>query len=512
MKAAIIVDITGSGCQFGASLTRLNPNLTTMTPPKLSKEMRLLQNKWDTKAGWPKRLESMEINGIRGWTGQRIDFNFPIIAISGENGSGKSTILQSAAAVYAFPAGGETPWFASDFFPDTPWETIEDASIRFTVREGNSSMAGSVRKPTNRWRGNPSRPVRQVEYIDLARIQPVSARTGYLKLAKPMIKEESATAFDQPTLSRLSQIMGRNYVGGKLSITEADATRSVPVIVIGGKDVSGFHQGAGEFTVTELLQKKLEKYSLVLIDEVETSLHPRAQRRLIRDLADKCRERELQIILTTHSPYILEELPPEARGYILSENQREVIFGVSPEFAMTQMDDEPHPECDLYVEDSRAKLLLQEILVRFGSDIISRVEITAFGTASVGKALGQMVKGKRFKRTSLIFLDGDQPASDGCILLPGGDAPERVVFEAMRAKRWVLLDAMITREFSKVSDALERAMTTTDHHEWVASAANKLILGSDMLWQTMCAAWVANCLDESEAKKIVEPIREALLP
>ncbi|MBX5180963.1 ATP-binding protein [Rhizobium lentis] len=33
------------------------------------------------------------------------------------------------------------------------------------------------------------------------------------------------------------------------------------------------------------------KYGLVLIDEVETSLHPRAQRRLMRDLTDSARTR-----------------------------------------------------------------------------------------------------------------------------------------------------------------------------------------------------------------------------
>jgi len=66
----------------------------------LSAEMRRLQNKWLTASGWPKRLEWLEIGGVRGWTGQRIDFQFPIVALVGENGSGKSTVLQAAAAVY----------------------------------------------------------------------------------------------------------------------------------------------------------------------------------------------------------------------------------------------------------------------------------------------------------------------------------------------------------------------------------------------------------------------------
>jgi predicted ATP-dependent endonuclease of OLD family len=43
--------------------------------------------------------------------------------------------------------------------------------------------------------------------------------------------------------------------------------------------------GAGQTTILELIQADLPRHSLVLIDEVETSLHPRAQRRVVRDLA-----------------------------------------------------------------------------------------------------------------------------------------------------------------------------------------------------------------------------------
>lgn len=33
----------------------------------ISAEMRRLQNKWVSGAGWPKRLEWLEIDGGRGW-------------------------------------------------------------------------------------------------------------------------------------------------------------------------------------------------------------------------------------------------------------------------------------------------------------------------------------------------------------------------------------------------------------------------------------------------------------
>ncbi|MGZ5051698.1 MAG: AAA family ATPase [Methylobacter sp.] len=65
----------------------------------LSKEVRRLAAKWQ-RGDFPKHLEWIELDGLRGWSGQIVDFGFPIVAICGENGAGKSTIIQAAASIY----------------------------------------------------------------------------------------------------------------------------------------------------------------------------------------------------------------------------------------------------------------------------------------------------------------------------------------------------------------------------------------------------------------------------
>lgn len=439
-----------------------------------------------------------------------MDFNFPIVAIVGENGSGKSTVLQAAASAYKAPNAG-TDFFASDFFPDTPFERVRGATIRFSFRQGPNSTTKTVRKPTDRWRGNPDRPERQVSWIDLSRIQPVSARVGYVKLLKGGVSEKVHTAFDDDRLCRFSQIMGRTYAAAGISITSADPRRTVAVLSRDAARYSGFHQGAGEIAAAELLASDFPRYGLVLIDEVETSLHPRAQRRLIRDLARVAREQELQVILTTHSPYVLEEIPPEGRIYLMDGSAgRTVVTGVSPEFAMTRMDDEKYPECDVYVEDKRAETLVSEVLVAANRDLRARVQLIAFGSAEVGKSLGQMVKGKRFPRPSLVFLDGDQSPAEGCIILPGEDAPEVLVFSALRQAGWPDIAEHVWRGPAETIDALEYAMTIENHHDWLTAAADRLTLGTGQLWQNMCAAWALHCATQAEKDAIVQPIADAL--
>jgi hypothetical protein len=46
----------------------------------ISREMRLLDARWKSGQGWPKRLDWIEIKNIRGYAGQRIEMSFPMIA------------------------------------------------------------------------------------------------------------------------------------------------------------------------------------------------------------------------------------------------------------------------------------------------------------------------------------------------------------------------------------------------------------------------------------------------
>ena len=114
-----------------------------------------------------------------------------------------------------------------------------------------------------------------------------------------------------------------------------------------------------------------------------------------------------------------------------------------------------------------------------------------------------------------LFIDfaiGSPPlASSSASMLPGDDAPERVVFEGLKARNWEGIHQRVGRPFANVTDVCSRAMAASDHHEWVSDAASKLILGGDTLWQAMCAEWARTCLPVNDAKKIKQPIEDALI-
>lgn len=60
-----------------------------------------------------------------------------------------------------------------------------------------------------------------------------------------------------------------------------------------------------------LLYGSEESAELFLLDDIEQGLHPLAQRRLVNMLKEFAEKHHRQIILTSHSPYIVDELEAE---------------------------------------------------------------------------------------------------------------------------------------------------------------------------------------------------------
>jgi hypothetical protein len=80
-------------------------------------------------------------------------------------------------------------------------------------------------------------------------------------------------------------------------------------------------------------------------------------------------------------------------------------------------------------------------------------------------ALGLMIANNRFPPASCVFVDGDQEEKPRVNVLPGGDAPEIVVFRDLEKKNWAELHAKIHRGFSDAADACKQATTYGNHHD-----------------------------------------------
>ena len=221
----------------------------------------------------------------------------------------------------------------------------------------------------------------------------------------------------------------------------------------------------------------------------------------------------MQVIVSTHSPYILEELPPEARVLLLpTQEGPSVIYGASPEFSLTKLDDIAHPETFLYVEDRLAEIWVREIIVRHpeGAALISQVKVSPVGPANVVAMMGKLALEGKLPQRGLGILDGDQESKPGCVLLPGALAPEKVVFQGLRDQNWGALHERFGIGAGDLHAHLEDAMLNEDFHLWPTLVGDRILKSRTSVWETMATEWCRLCLDDQVRDDFVQAVRDTL--
>lgn len=127
----------------------------------------------------------------------------------------------------------------------------------------------------------------------------------------------------------------------------------------------------GEYFLLSLLkfidkfkhERQNETPALIIIDEIELSLHPLAQMRLMQKLRCFVNEYNLLIIFATHSLQIIEEVKPE-EVYYLSNNNGLCTFisPMYPGFLTSKLYKHTYFDRVILVEDDLAKKFIEHIL------------------------------------------------------------------------------------------------------------------------------------------------------
>lgn len=442
---------------------------------------------------------------LRGLDALDISFQYPITAIAGKNGAGKSTILALACCAYhnnktgfKLPKRKNTYYTFSDFFiqhtEEVPPEGVEiEYYIAHNKWKKTPSLPegvgiGMQRRRKNKggkWNDYADRVRKNVVFLGIERIVPHSERSQSRSYSRVFTKG-AVKGWEDKVKDAVGFVLGRKYNDFRYL---EHSKYSLPIVQVGTTTYSGFNMGAGENALFEIFSTiySCGSGALLVLDEIELGLHAEAQRRFITRLKEVCEETHTQVICTTHSREILDCLPYDARFFVEKVNNKSKITeGISSEFAFSKLAAVPGTELELLVEDEVAKTIL---LTSLPTAIRSRIAITVIGSATALARQLAAISVRDDTRPTLAIFDGDQRpkqkdnfahAKDMCEkpkgdfaewfsshidYLPGGTWPEAWLVQ--RATECIPeLSSAVSCNADMLKDILEDGLQAGKHNEF----------------------------------------------
>ena len=354
------------------------------------------------------RITSLYIAKLKGLENLTISFQDKnVTAIFGENGCGKSTILHALACFYM----GNSPGSETNYF------------TRFFKKVGAAAWAGSSMTATFEVEGR----LKDIKYEKAAdrwkpRIQKRYARDTYyigINSCVPDIEKETVTrtSFNMlpgsPVANRdliiqeASRIMGRQYVD--FSKPEFASKSYKKVGLQAGIQYTSLSMGAGEqrlFTILDRLYSTPTN-SLILIDELDLTLHTIALNRLVDTMVRIANERDLQIVFTSHREELTRRSDINIRHIWKPANQNEsMCLDQTSPMCLYRLNGQIEKRYQVYVEDDMAEAIVKAVLR--DEQILNYVSVYRFGDASnaFSLAAGLHIQGT-LSDNQLILTDGD---------------------------------------------------------------------------------------------------------
>ena len=384
---------------------------------------------------YKKFLLKLTLNPVRGFQNETIRFDFPVTALIGPNGGGKTTILGAAACAYISEKPGR--FFSKSGSLDN---SMQNWKINYELLDRDVStrdpLAKTCKFKSRKWyRDNMSR---EVAVFGVSRTVPATERAELRKCASTVFSypPSEENTFENIVIDSASKVLGKEISGysqikigndGRVSLLKGQTDNHV--------SYSEFHFGAGESSVIRVIMKmeSLADNSLVLIEEIENGLHPVATQRMVEYLIDFCKRKKSQVIFTTHSNDALLPLPSKAIWAAINNTLFQGKLDIRSLRAITGQVDS---SLAIFVEDEFAKSWIETIISEDSEMTENAIEVHAMsgdGTAVAVNKYHNADPSVKFK--SICIIDGDSRQEDSIknnIFRLPGESPEKYIYDKVK--------------------------------------------------------------------------------
>lgn len=385
-----------------------------------------------SKHNYGKYLYKVYLSKVRSFTGQRIKFDFPVTALIGPNGGGKTTILGAAACIYKEIRPRQ--FFARNGQVDN---SMQDWRIEYELIDRTINPKDFVRRTASFGKQKWSRDAlnREVAVFGVTRTVPAVERVDLLRFASNSfsIVKENISGIEKNIVTAVQRILGKDIS----QYTHIRIDDKGKVSLLAGKTSEGvqyseFHFGAGESSIIRMVMKieSLSDNSLILIEEIENGLHPVATARMVEYLIDVAERKKTQVIFSTHSNDALLPLPSQA---IWATINGKVFQGKLDIHALRAISGQIEAELAIFTEDVFSAEWMKTVINSYGSIDIDSIEVHPMAGDGMAVSVNKHHNiDPSSKFPSVCYLDGDSAQKDSSkdrvFRLPG-ECPESYIYD-----------------------------------------------------------------------------------
>ena len=317
------------------------------------------------------------VKGIR-----KMEFNLPssgVHVITASNGSGKTTLMTCILRLK------QTQAFNDSFLQSksTNVDSYKDSKITYTSRSG-TSVSYTYRKVSDSWRPltKTTKALQEFGYTNIVfmptlgkriYIQNQVIRGGQVRAASDELREAMSSVLENPKFRELRKI-NIGETRGRIGRERREVTAFILLKgfqTIRNSRIRTYYSESsfslGEIFTLNLLYEliTIPNNSLLVIDELEVALHPKVQVNLLNYINTKAIEKNLTVIVSTHSSSIIKC----ASNLIFLDNDRNgnitVHYNCYPALALQEVsvEEDMQPDFVFFVEDESAASLLREMIL-----------------------------------------------------------------------------------------------------------------------------------------------------
>lgn len=353
------------------------------------------------------RIKSISITKLKQLENVECSFEpNALTAILGVNGCGKSTILHAIACCFQPLEKGENHRFSNFFLPNNlnAWEG-STFTICYSYIEGGTEkeVNKEFKKTSDRWTRYVSRPIRDVFYLGIDSCVPDIEKEK--ARSRITIQEGDKNEILNRITDKINYIFGGNYQCCKDGVRNKKKYR---IVENGAVKYPSIAMGAGEQRLLTILEVVFAapKNSLILIDELDLTLHTQAFNRLLDVLIEQSRKEKLQIIFTTHRETVTQRTDINIR-HIFQANGKTFCFEGVNNACMDVITGSSQKKIKIFVEDKFSKCIVNTLAIEL--KIQRYCEIQTFGDICNGFTIAsaKAVENKDLDDI-IIVLDGDK--------------------------------------------------------------------------------------------------------